>query len=174
MLSAYPNDPARGAPFDGRNTTYGEPSQYKRLSAIDTDSTYTTAWLDYLSAFSSHSSRSKVWGLLFQEPIPGTSEAMGVQHGSDLAFYFPTLLPDNDPRKFGKTSVVDALHTSLIHFVHCGYPAAQEDGDKWSLYNEAQGSTQVTSIGGRGNESIRTIAPPYRSGFDVIRLYFRP
>lgn len=83
MLEAYPNIPALGCPFDGYNTTYKQPSQFKRMAAIFTDGTYAEPWVEFLETFSS---KTKTWGILFEQPIKDTPPAFGVQHGSDVIY----------------------------------------------------------------------------------------
>jgi acetylcholinesterase len=163
MFQAYPDDPSQGCPYDGRNTTYGQPSQFKRMAAIMTDSTYTEAWTEYLKVFGA----TKTWGILFDEPIPGSKPAYGVQHGSDLVFYFPTLLgPVADPRNNGLGALVDTLQSALVHFVNDLDP---NGGDyTWPMYADAQ---QVTSLSARGPAAVDV---PHRPGFDVLRQFLRP
>jgi carboxylesterase type B len=163
MFKAYPNDPAVGCPYDGKNTTYGQTSQYKRMASIMTDSMYTEAWTEYLDIFSP----SKVWGIMFDEPIPGTDPAFGVQHGSDLIFYFPTLFgSDGDPRTMGMGKLVDTIHESITHFVNDLAPTSS--GYDWPMYADTKKVTQLSAQG------PAAIDPPYRPGFPVLREYLRP
>lgn len=174
MLEAYPVDPSLGAPFDGRNTTYGEPSQYKRMSAIASDAVYTASWTFYLDTFSQ---KTNVWGLLFEEPIPGADEALGVQHGSDMVFYFPKMFGDEeDPRTNGYVGLVNTMHDAVINFVSDGDPNGKA-GDGWDCDEEGDGY-QWPEYGETGlvtalNASCLATAvePPYRPGFDVIEEY---
>ena len=136
MLEAYPNDPSLGCPFDGRNTTYGQPSQYKRMAAIFTDGTYTEAWTEYLRSFST---RTKTWGLLFEAriPGPGIDAAFGYGHASDLPYYFPTLLgAANDPRNNGRSRLVEIMQSALVNFVADLDPDGGDGmgGGRWPLF----------------------------------------
>ena len=183
MLSAYPPDPSLGCPYGGKNTTYGQPSQYKRLAAIFTDSQYTEAWTEYLSTFST---TQKTWGILFDEPIPGPDGAgkqgeLGVQHGSDVAFYFPTLLGEqNDSRNNSPTTrkLVGMLQSALVNFVADGDPNGANgngervngEGYQWPEFNSSQQKvTRLTALDGGEAVSV-----PKRPGFDVIRQALRP
>lgn len=171
MLEAYPVDLSQGAPFDGRNTTYGEPSQYKRTSAIASDTMYTAPWRWYLQRFSQN---TKIWGIHFEEPITGERPVLGMQHGSDFAFYFPEMFGEgNDPRKNGDSEFVDTVHDAFVHFVNSGSPndghqadCATEGAYHWPEYGA---SGMVTVL----NASLpaATIEPPYRPGFDLIQRY---
>lgn len=169
MLAAYPNEPAVGAPFDGRNTTYGQPSQYKRMSAIASDASFTAPWRWYLETFSNE---TDIWGLLFEEPIPGAKPALGVHHGSDMPFYFPKMFGDGfDPRKNGYAELVDVIHDALVTFVSDGDPngdGAECSGDRyeWPKYGQ---EGLVTAL----NASLPAapVEPPYRPGFDVIEKF---
>ena len=117
MLEAYPNNPALGCPYDGQNTTYGQPSQFKRMAAVLTDGTYTEAWTEYLQLFST---TTNTWGILFEEPLSGQGigPAFGVQHGSDIPYYFPKLLgPATDPLNNDRSHLVKVLQRALINFV---------------------------------------------------------
>ena len=171
MLEAYPNNPALGCPFDGRNTTYGQGSQYKRMAAIFTDGTYTEAWTEYLKYFSSD---TKTWGLLFEEriPGPGIDPAFGYGHASDLPYYFPTLLgPANDPRTNNQSHLVEILQTALINFVSDLDPNGRNEtsSGRWPLFADRE---EVTSLSGaRGAVAVPL---PHRPGFDVLRRTLRP
>lgn len=165
MLAAYPIDPALGAPFNGRNTTYGEPSQYKRMAAIASDAQWIAPWHWYLDMFSQ---RMDTWGVFFEEPIPGERPALGVQHGTDLAFYFPKLFgEERDPRKNGYSDLVETIHDALINFVRSGDPnGGDKCGYQWPEYRE---DGLVTAL--NASHLATAIAPPYRSGFEVIQRY---
>lgn len=169
MLAAYSNEPAFGAPFDGRNTTYGQPSQYKRMSAIASDASYTAPWRWYLETFSQ---KTDVWGLLFEEPIPGVKPALGVQHGSDMVFYFPEMFGEGaDPRENGYAELVDAIHDALVNFVNDGDPNGHGadcggDGYTWPGYDE---NVLVTVL--NASMPAAAVQPPYRPGFDVIEEF---
>lgn len=171
MLEAYPNNPALGCPFDGQNTTYGRPSQYKRMAAIFTDSIYTEAWTEYLKYFSSD---TKTWGMLFEERIPGPGfdPAFGFGHASDLPYFFPTLHgPANDPRANNQSHLLEVMQTALINFVTELDPNGRDGTSRghWPLFAEQQ---EVTSLSGaRGAVSVPL---PYRPGFDVLRRTLRP
>lgn len=174
MLAAYPNDPALGCPFDGLNTTYNQPSQFKRMAAISTDGTYAEGWSEFLDTFSSE---TNAWGIVFEQPIKGTPPAYGVQHGSDVVYYFPTLAgPKADPRGYGQRALVDAIHDALINFVYDGDPngspslSAQNSSEYvWPLYSE---TGMVTAL--NATEVTTAIPPPHRPGFDVIHRFLRP
>ncbi|KAK3709092.1 hypothetical protein LTR37_011071 [Vermiconidia calcicola] len=173
MLQAYPNDPALGSPFDGRDTNYGVGRQYKRMAAITTDTTYTEAWLEYLEAFSK---RTKTWGLLWEQAIQGTPPEYGVIHGSDLNYFFPTLFgQEADPRTLGHGDLVAAAQGALINFIHDGDPngcsggSDRDHGYRWPLYSE---SKQVTVM--NASHIAVSVPPPHRPGFDVIHKFLRP
>ena len=173
MLRAYPNDPVVGCPFDGSDTEYGEGSQYKRMAAIATDTTFTEAWSEYLETFSS---RTKTWGLLWEQPLQNVSPAYGVVHGSDISYYIPTFFGKKlDPRTIGQAALVYAVQDALINFITDGTPngcsARSQQGTRyiWPLYSE---SHQVTVM----NASRVAVAerPPHRPGFDIIHRFLRP
>lgn len=88
-------------PFRQKNTTYGEPSQYKHIYAIVTDSQLVGPWTEYLEHLAK--SDAPTWSLHLKEPTPNIKErkALGVQHGSDLVYYFPDLLE--------KSQILDVL-----------------------------------------------------------------
>lgn len=170
MLEAYPIEPALGAPFDGRNTTYGQPPQYKRLAAIAGDTSYTAPWRWYLDAFSKTSS---VWGIQFEEPFPGAPVALGVHHGSDLAYYFPEMLGgryDASRNKYG--GLINTIHDALINFVTYGNPNGQAigcgEGGGYCLPEFGE-SGLVTAL--NASHLAAAIEPPYRPGFEVIEQY---
>lgn len=179
MLAAYPNDPALGCPFDGLNTTYGQPSQYKRMSAIWTDVVYTEAWTEYLQTFST---KNDVWGLLWDEPLPGPGvhPALGVAHGSDLLYFFPALFgPANDPRNNGQSHLVEMIQTALINFVVHGDPngimeSSSADGEachyRWPAFGHERG--RITRL--NANQGAVSEPLPYRPGLGIIRQAFRP
>ena len=175
MLTEYPNDPSQGCPFDGKNTTYDQPSQYKRMAAILTDGTYTEAWTEYLQSFSS---KTNTWGMLFETPIPGSQEALGVQHASDLVYHFPELLgADRDPRAQVKTrKVVDLLHSMLVNFVSNQDPnglhgdeAKEEYCFRWPLFEEQK---QVMSLS--AEKGAVAVDLPQKDGFGVLKTALRP
>jgi hypothetical protein len=60
LLEAYPNDPALGSPFDGRDTNYGlgPKSQYKRAAAIATDGNWVSTSLDWTDNPQKHAEMS--------------------------------------------------------------------------------------------------------------------
>lgn len=169
MLSAYPTDPALGAPFDGLETTYGEPSQYKRMSAMASDAMWTAPWHYYLDAFSR---RTKVWAIQFEEAIPGAPEALGVQHGSDLAFYFPEMFGERkDPRRIGYEGLVDTVFDALVRFVVDGDPNGANGGCEEGRYGWPEyGQSGLVTVLDAGNLATAQ-EPPYRPGFDVIEEY---
>lgn len=102
-----------------------------------------------------------VWGILFDEPIPGSPLEFGVQHGSDLPFYFPLLNGvDKDPRRHGYTELVETMQSAVVRFVATGSP-----GD-WP-----QGKDKVMRL---SRSEAKAVAPPYRPGFEVLRDYLRP
>ena len=171
MLEAYPNNPALGCPFDGRNTTYGQPSQYKRMAAIFTDGTYTEAWTEYLHSFSS---ATKTYGLLFSEriPGPGIDPALGYGHASDLPYFFPTLLgPANDPGVNNQSRLLEILQTALINFVSDLDPNGRNErgGGRWPLFADAEEVVSLSAASG-----AVAVRLPRRPGFDVLRRTLRP
>lgn len=174
MLAAYPNDPALGCPFDGRNTTYNQPSQFKRMAAIATDGTYVEGWWEFLETFSRE---TNTWGIEFEQPIKGTPPAYGIQHGSDIIYYFPTLAgPKADPRGYGQGKLVDTIHDALANFVYYGDPngssqlaTQNSSGYVWPLYSD---TGMVTAL--NATEITTAVSPPYRPGFDVIHQFLRP
>ena len=168
MLEAYPSDPAIGAPFDGRNTTYGVSSQFKRQAAIETDLTFAEGYVEFLETFSA---RTKTWGMIFEQPVVGIP-AYGVAHGSDLVFYFPELVgPKGDPRNRGWSEMMYAVHDAVINFVNFGDPNGCDDsaGYRWPDFSE---SGLVTAL--NGTRIATAVPPPHRPGFDVIHKYLRP
>lgn len=170
MLKAYPDDPVLGCPYNGGDTNYGDGKQYKRMAAIATDGTYTEAWTEYLETFSH---KTKTWGLLWEEPIPGVPAAYGVTHGSDLVYYFPTLLgSQKDPRNLGQQHLVTTLHDAIVNFVNDGDPngcAFSTQAYHWPLYSE---SGMVTVL--NASQVATALPPPHRPGFDVLHRYLRP
>lgn len=174
ILAAYPNVPALGCPFDGLNTTYDQPSQYKRMAAIFTDTTYTEAWEEYLTWFSK---TQPTWGLQWETPIPGPGIdfAYGVTHASDLAYYFPDLLEEaNDPRRSGQAHLVDQLQCALVNFVTDLDPngdrtSSETDTYHWPSFGEGGKVTSFTVELG-----AHEVLPPNRRGLEVIRKWFRP
>lgn len=172
MLSAYPVNPSLGAPFDGLNTTYGEPSQYKRLSAIAGDAPFTAPWAWYLKAFSHNENSKGVWGLVFEEQIPGVPDKLGVQHGSDLAFLFPGLLgEESDPRETGYGELVDVMFDAIINFVRDGSPNGKAEGDCDAEYRWPEFG-QTGKVKGLSDEDLAYARlPPWRPGFEVIEEY---
>lgn len=173
MLAAYPVDPALGCPFDGRNTTYNQPSQFKRMAAVVTDGTYAEGWAEFLATFSS---KTNTWGIVFEQPVQGTPPAYGVQHGSDVLYYFPTLAgAKNDPRSYGQGDLVNAIHDSVINFVNDGDPngsilsSHKSSKYRWPLYCE---TGMVTAL--NATQVTKAISPPHRPGFDVIHRFLRP
>jgi acetylcholinesterase len=149
MLQAYPNDPAVGCPYDGRNTTYGQPSQFKRMSAIFTDGTYAEPWTEYLQLF------PRAWGVLFEQPLTN-NPAYGVQHGSDVPYYFPSISNHTFSPQLTTT-----MQSALIRFVTDLKPG-------WPPYAATQ---RVVSIKEGETQEIK---PPDRPGFAVIKRYLRP
>ena len=173
MLEAYPNDPTLGCPFDGRDTNYGQGSQYKRMSAIATDVTYTEAWVEYLETFSEE---ANVWGLVWEQPIRGAPPEYGATHAADMSYYFPSLLgPDLDPRAYGNGELMSALQEALINFVNdgdpngCGTGVWHSSSYDWPSYAE---SRKVTALS--AGKVAEAVSPPKRSGFDVIHEFLRP
>lgn len=173
MLQAYPVDPALGCPFNGGDTNYGDGSQYKRMAAIATDGTYTEAWTEYLETFSS---KTNTWGILWEEPIHGAPAAYGVTHGSDLPYYFPTLLgPHKNSRDTNDRDLMRAVQEALVNFVHDGDPngCTLESGKAtsyhWPLYSE---SHEITVL--NASKVAESLPPPHRSGFGVIHKFLRP
>ena len=177
ILAAYPNDPSLGCPFDGANITYNQPAQYKRLSAILTDVTYTEAWIEYLRTFSSSFGAEKTWGILFEEgiPGPGVDPALGVQHASDLVYYLPALPGKaNDPRKNGLEGLVESVQRGLINFITDLDPNGCDgsaNADYWPEFSEEKGE-RITSFSAKGG--VVAIPLPERRGFEVIREGLRP
>jgi acetylcholinesterase len=176
FLDAYSDNPAEGCPFDGKNTTYGQASQFKRMSAIFTDTVYTEAWTEYLEEFSKH---TQTWGVLWGEPIPGPgiSEAYGVQHASDLPYYFPTLLgKTNDPRNNKESLLMQQLQNALINFVvgldpngtSCDKGGLAPKRNQWPKYGRQKAITCLTAFSG-----VHAVPLPYREGFEVMRKTFR-
>ena len=172
MLEAYPNDPALGCPFNGADTNYGEGSQYKRMAAIATDGTYTEGWSEIVKTLSM---KTKTWGLYWEQPIPGAPAALGVTHGSDLAYYFPDLLgTESNPSSLGHKDLMNAVQDALINFVYFGDPngcpsESGSGGYYWPSYGESQKITVM-------NASLIAEAqsPPYRPGFEIIHKFLRP
>jgi acetylcholinesterase len=154
MLQAYSNDPALGCPFDGRNTTYGQTSQFKRMSAIFTDGTYIEAWTEYLRLF------PHAWGIMFEQPIPGTDPAYGVQHAADLGYYFPSVSVGGSSSQADKM-LQSTLQTAVVRFV-----ANLDPG--WPRWIDSQ---RVLAINANGTAEE---VPPHRPGFDVIKKFLRP
>ncbi|KAF2720384.1 alpha/beta-hydrolase [Polychaeton citri CBS 116435] len=175
FLQAYPNDPFVGCPFDGTNTTYSQSSQFKRMAAIFTDTTFTEAWTEYLQTFSKHTS---VWGFLWNQAIPGPGvpPELGIQHGSDLPFYFPSLLgPGNDPRSKGLGDLVRTLHRALVNFVVDLDPNGGQSGwcdepaEPWPKFAE---EGKIIRFDARAEFLVSNL--PYRPGFEVLRRWLRP
>lgn len=171
MLKAYPNAPALGCPFDGRNTTYNQPSQFKRMAAIFTDGTYAEPWVEFLETFSS---KTNAWGIMFEQPVKGASPAYGIQHGSDVIYYFPTLATAAaDPRSYGQAELVTTIQDALINFANDGDPnglTSQPLSEyHWPLYSEAGTVTALNA-----SKITESVQPPHRSGFDVIHRFLRP
>ncbi|KAH7105065.1 Alpha/Beta hydrolase protein [Auriculariales sp. MPI-PUGE-AT-0066] len=167
VLAAYPNDPALGCPYDGQNTTYGQPSQYKRMASIFTDSNWVEPFVEYLDIFSK---TQATWGVLWNQPIPDTDPAMGVQHGSDLFYYFPTLGgEEHDPRAFGQERLVYEIQDALISFVVDLTPKGPKDTYQWPKFSVDRKVTSFTAADGPA-----TVDAPYRPGFDVLRESLRP
>ena len=168
LMAAYPNDPTVGCPYDGQNTTYGQPSQFKRMSAIMTDSTYTQPFVEYLDTFSKVQS---VWGIEWAQRISGTGvdPAYGVTHGSDLFFYFPRLGGDKrDPRLHGQAALVHQIQDGLANFVTDLTPQSRSERYKWPMFAQERKVTRFDSNG------AQTVNAPHRPGFDVIREGLRP
>ena len=143
------------------------------MAAILTDGTYTEAWSEYLKSFS----ETNTWGMIFETRIPGSEEALGVQHASDLVYYFPEFLgAARDPRSQVDTSkVVDVLHNMLVNFVSDQnlngqrVSGTEEDCFRWPLFKEQR---QVMSLSaGKGAIAMDL---PRRDGFDVLRAALRP
>ena len=173
MLEAYPIDPALGCPYDGRNTTYNQPSQFKRMAAIATDSQYVEPWTEYLDTFSE---KTNVWGILFEQPIPGVGPAYGAVHGSDIPYYFPLIGgPGNDPRNDGLADLVDTILTAVVNFVNEGDPngckaVSRHSGrNQWPVYSETRKATALNATQG-----AVAVLPPHRPGFDIVHKFLRP
>lgn len=172
MLQAYPNIPALGCPFNGQDTEYGDGSQYKRMAAIATDGTWTEGWLEILETLSL---KTETWGLLWEQPIPGAPQDLGVTHGSDLTYYFPDLFgaKSSPSSAAAGAALMHAVQDALINFVSCGDPnggfESKESGYHWPLYSEGQLITVM-------NESkiAQAQMPPDRPGFEVIHKFLRP
>lgn len=169
MLKAYPDVLEKGCPFDGKNISYGEPSQYKRMAAIMTDSQYVGAWMEYLHQFAK--SGAPTWGLSFEEPIPGLEEGetFGVQHGSDLVFYFPNILGHkSDPRRCDKTArLANHLQTALIHFVVESNPTTEDN--HWPQYDHKDHHSKVLALSTEDRKGI--VGLPYRAGFKILHEF---
>ena len=173
MLQAYPIDPALGCPFDGADTNYGVGAQYKRMAAIATDGTYAEAWTEFLETFSSE---TKTWGLLWEQPIHGVPPEYGITHGSDLSYYFPSLLGrEMDPHALGNEDLTSATQRALINFINDGdpnscMPASEEDANyRWPLYSEGREVTVMNA-----SKVTEARPPPRRGGFSVIHQFLRP
>ena len=173
MLEAYPVDPAVGCPFDGRNTTYNEGTQYKRMAAIATDGTYAEPWSEFLDTFSA---LTDTWGIVFEQPIKGIPAAYGVQHGSDLLYYFPTLAgPAADPRSYGQGDLVHAIHDAVTNFVVDGDPNGsfelkqRPSNYQWPLYSETGNVTALNAT-----QIAKAVSPPHRPGFEILHHFLRP
>lgn len=170
FLAAYPPDPAAGAPFTNSPDTFGQPEQYKRLAAITTDSIYVEAWTEYLHTFS-RDPNTKIWGILFEEPIPGAPPELGVQHASDLVFYFPTLLGEEaDPRTHGAGDLVERVQAALVRFVAEGDPNAGETEGLWPRFEEGK-KEKVVALDRAG---VREVDLPRRKGLELLREGLRP
>lgn len=169
FLEAYPRLAALGAPFDGENTTYGQSSQYKRMAAITTDVQFVEAWTEYLDVFSK---RVPTWGVLYETdmPIPENRSAYGATHGSDLLYYFPSLLTGLDPREFGRGKLVQRIQDAIINFATDLDPNGSDAGTQWPLFAEDR---KVAAIDADAQDG-KIVNLPYRSGFDVVRRWFRP
>lgn len=172
MLEAYPNDPVLGCPFDGEDTNYGEGSQFKRMAAIATDGTYTEGWSEIIQTLSL---KTRTWGMYWEQAIEGAPPALGVTHGSDLTYYFPTLLGhDLSPSSLGNKDLMHAVQDALINFVYFGDPNgcgsdAEANSYHWPSYGETQDITVMNA-----NIIAKAQPLPYRPGFDVLHKNLRP
>ena len=149
------------------------------------------AWTEYLEVFFSSSSSSSndnngsnnTWGILFEAPIPGpdVDPAYGVQHGSDLAYYFPDLLgATHDPRLKGGGAAIDELQTALVNIVTGMDPneamdELSDDGAaayRWPAFADREGGRLATRLSAPGGTEALEVPLLLRSVDVWLRLEF--
>ncbi|KAL1408082.1 hypothetical protein Q8F55_004880 [Vanrija albida] len=87
VLKAYPDDPAKGAPYGTGSETFGLPSTWKQAASILGDAAFQSRRRAFLRT-ANEQGLTQTWTYNFKGPTPGAPPIVGYAHGSDVFYWF--------------------------------------------------------------------------------------
>lgn len=151
LVSAYPDDPSQGSPYNTGNATFGLSPFYKKAASIVGDSSFQATRRAWISAAASNGVTT--YGYMFTEPGQNTSS--GVAHASELNYVYgvPTLSGPT-PQSTLSSQMMDYW----ISFAVAGNPNDGRGSNRppWPTYNVQ--NPQILQL----NSNLTTIQDNYR------------
>jgi len=161
LLELYPDIPALGSPFNTGNDTFGLSPGFKRAAALDGDISFHSQRRLWIQAASD--ANVKTFGYLFTQPQPQNPPFLGVDHSSEIAYVYGSVL-------VGGTASDILLSTAMIdYWVSFATSLDPNDGKgsarpKWEQYTPD--NQVLIQLNG---DNLTTIPDDYRKeGIDFI------
>ncbi|PBK90719.1 extracellular triacylglycerol lipase precursor [Armillaria gallica] len=108
LLALYPDDPSAGSPYNTGNETFGLSPLFKKCAALTGDLEFDSQRRHWIQTASE--SGVKAFGYRFTQPSPTIPAALGVSHGSEVAFVF------GDPETRNQSASANRLSIAMIDY----------------------------------------------------------